>query len=107
MAGLLEILEFMTADKLFADTTPQAIRICEKHIIEQHPQLATPEMDFAIAELKEMLKSKSGKAEPEKLIVGWLSKQVLKYGEMFTVSPIPAHAYETKGNKIHVLSVVT
>ena len=53
-------------------------------------------MDSAIAELGDAPKSKSGKAEAEKVVADWLAKQVAKYGEMFAVKPIPTDAHEVK-----------
>ena len=94
--GVYDILNFMTGDNLFTHQLPRASEECKPYLIEQFPQLATPEMDFAVAELGEMLKSKSGKTEAEKLVAGWLAKQVAKYGEEFEVKPIPKGAHEFK-----------
>jgi hypothetical protein len=94
--GVYDILNFMTGDNLFTHQLPRANDECKPFLLEQFPQLATPEMDFAVAELGEMLKTKSGKAETEKLVAGWLAKQVAKYGEMFTVKPIPSEKHAVK-----------
>ena len=98
--GVYDILNFMTGDDLFTHQLPRANDECKPFLLEQFPQLATPEMDFAVAELGEMLKTKSGKTEKEKLVAGWLAKQVAKYGEMFAVKPIPSEKYAVK-NPIH------
>jgi len=96
MDGVYDILNFMTGDNLFTHQLPRASDECKPYLIEQFPQLATPEMDFAVAELGEMLKTKSGKAKVEKLVAGWLAKQIAKYGEKFSVKPIPKGAHQLK-----------
>ena len=96
MDDVYDILNFMTDDNLFTHQLQRAIDECKPYLLEQFPQLATPEMDFAVAALGEMLKSKSGKAEPEKLVAGWLAKQVVKYGEEFEVKPLPRGAHQLK-----------
>ena len=96
ISGVYDILNFMTGDNLFTHALPRASDECKPYLIEQFPQLVTPEMDSAIAELGDALKSKSGKAEAEKVVADWLTKQVAKYGEMFAVKPIPANAHEVK-----------
>ena len=101
MDGVYDILDFMTGDNLFTHQLPRASDECKPYLLEQFPQLATPEMDFAVAELGEMLKTLSGKKEPDKLVVGWLSKLTSgKYGvkckEVLTVRPIPKGAHQFK-----------
>lgn len=101
MDGVYEILNFMTGEDLFTHQLPRASDECKPFLIEQFPQLATPEMDFAVAELVEMLKTPSGKAESNKLILGWLSKLTSgKYGvrceEKYNVKPLPKNAHEVK-----------
>jgi len=92
--GVYEILNFMTGDNLFTHQLPRVADECKPHLFKQFPQLATPEMDFAVAELVEMLNS--GKDKPDMLVAGWLAKQVAKYGETFTVKPIPQTDHEIK-----------
>ena len=94
--GVYDILNFMTGDNLFTHQPPRASNECKPYLVEQFPQLTTAEMDSAIAELDDALKSKSGKAEVKKVVADWLSKQVAKYGEMFAVKPIPTDAHEVK-----------
>lgn len=101
MDGVYDILDFMTGDNLFTHQLPRAGDECKSYLLEQFPQLATPEMDFAVAELGEMLKTPSGKKEPDKLIAGWFSKLISgKYGvevkERLTVRPIPKSAHQIK-----------
>jgi hypothetical protein len=99
--GLCDILSFMTGDEVFTHTLPRFISECEPYLKNQFPQLFTPEMDFARAELREMLKTPSGKKDPEKLVLGWLSKLTSgKYGfkcpEALTVKRIPKTAHQVK-----------
>ena len=92
--GVYDILNFMTGDNLFTHQLPRASNECKPYLVEQFPQLATTEMDSAIADLSDALKSKSGKAQVEKVVADWLAKQVSKYGEMFAVKSIPTDAHE-------------
>ena len=70
ISGVYDILNFMTGDDLFTHQLPRASEECKPYLLEQFPQLDTPEMDFAVAELGETLKTASGKAESEKLVAG-------------------------------------
>lgn len=97
IGGVYDILlNFMIGDDLFAHQIPRVSDECKSHLVAQFPQLATAEMDSAIAELDDALKSKSGKAEMEKVVADWLAKQVAKYGEMFAVKFIPTDAHKVK-----------
>lgn len=123
MDGVYDILNFMTGDNLFTHQLPRASDECKPYLLEQFPQLDTPEMQFALGELSEMLKTQSGKKEPDKLILGWLSKLTSgKYGvkceEMLEVKPIPKEAHTIKnpieeavemmgGDRNKVIAVVT
>jgi hypothetical protein len=73
---------------------PRAAKECAPWLKRQHPFLDSPEIDFAVAELGEMLKTPSGMNEPDTLVLGWLSKMVAKYGETFPVEPIPADDHD-------------
>ena len=104
--GVYDILNFMTDDNLFTHQLPRACDECKPFLLKQFPQLASPEMDFAVAELGEMLKTPSGKAETNKLLLGWLSKITSgKYGlqglslcgeqhDMLEVAKVPTDAHE-------------
>lgn len=94
--GVYDILNFMTGDNLFTHQLPRASDECKPYLVEQFPQLARAEMDSALAELDDALKSKTGKADVEKIVASWLAKQVAKFGEMFEVKPIPTDAHEVK-----------
>lgn len=101
MDGVYDILNFMTGDNLFTHQLPRASDECKPYLLAQFPQLDTPEMQFALGELIEMLNTQSGKNEPDKLILGWLSKLTSgKYGvkceETLEVRAIPTNAHEVK-----------
>ncbi len=74
MDGLIDILDFMTGDRVFTHQISMAIEECKPYLIVQFPQLDTPEIDFAAAELVEMFKAGTGKTDTKMLILGWLSK---------------------------------
>src|SRR3989338_2928760 len=73
--GVYDILNFMTGDNLFTHQLPRASDECKPYLVKQFPQLAATEMASAIAELGNALKSKSGKAETEKVVADWLPPQ--------------------------------
>jgi len=121
MDGVYDILNYMTGDSLFTHQLPRASDECKPFLLEQFPQLDTPEMQFALGELIEMLKTPSGKKDPSELILGWLSKLISgKYGvrceEMLEVKPILKNAHAARnpieeameiiGNPKKVISVV-
>lgn len=83
MNNVHEIKDFITGND------PKLTRECKDYLSEQFPQLASPEMDFAVARLAEMLKSPVVGNNSDMLIVGWLAEQTAKYGEMFSIQPIP------------------
>ena len=81
--GVYDILNFMTGDNLFTHQLPRASDECKPYLVEQFPQLATTEMDSAIADLSDALKSKSGKAQVEKVVADWLPQQGSQDGGVF------------------------
>lgn len=101
MDGVYDILSFMTGDNLFTHQLPRAREECIPYLLEQFPQLDTPEMQFAVGELIEMLETISDKKELDNLLLGWLSKLTSgKYGvkceEELEVKPIPWGTHLTK-----------
>jgi len=92
LGGLYEILDFMSGDEISTHQIPRTLRECRPYLIRQFPQLATPEMDIAIEELREMLTFEE--EDVEKLMTGWLAKQVAKHGQMLSVRPIPIQAHK-------------
>jgi hypothetical protein len=101
MDGVYDILNFMTNDNLFTHQLPRASDECKPYLREQFPQLDGPQMQFALGELLEMLKTPSGRKEADKLVLGWISKLVSgKYGikckEMLEVKRVPQGAHQQK-----------
>jgi hypothetical protein len=101
MDGVYDILNFMTGDSLFTHQLPRANEECKPYLLEQFPQLDSPKMQFALGELIEMLKTPSGRKEPDKLILGWISKLTCgKYGfkcdEMLEVKPLPKSTHAVR-----------
>lgn len=102
MKGVYDILNFMTGDSVYSHTISRFIDECGPYLVNQFPQLATPEMDLAIAELNELLKDKSEKAETDKIVADWLANQITKYGETFVVKPIPKDAHQCKDPRVEL-----
>lgn len=94
MDGIYSILNYMTGDDLFTHQLPRAAKICKPELLRQHPQLATPEVEFQVAKLGEMLESESGKSDPENLVAGWLFQMTLEYGEELEVEALRPADYE-------------
>jgi hypothetical protein len=88
LPGIKKLLDFMTGDKIQSTEITRVMKVCAPHLKKQFPQFNTPEFEIEITELIEMLKSESGKAEPELLIRGWLGQIGEKYGETFEVEDL-------------------
>lgn len=74
VAGIYDILNFMTGDNLFTHQLPRAMDECSPALLAQHPQLravSTPE-EF------------DGKEQVDR----WLAEQVARFGEMLPVAPL-------------------
>jgi hypothetical protein len=95
IGGVYQILNYMTGDDLMTHQLPRAARQCKPELLRQHPQLATPEVDFQVARLGEMLESESGKNDPKNLVAGWLLTMTLEYGEMLDVEALRPSDYES------------
>ncbi|HPL92974.1 MAG TPA: hypothetical protein PLB38_01680 [bacterium] len=74
--GILDFLSFMIGYNIFDHEIGRAMDLCMPYLFDQFPQLKSSEMQFATGELIEMLKTPSGKSEPDMLILGWLSSVV-------------------------------
>lgn len=76
MAGVYEILNFMTGDNLYTHQLPRAARECRPELLKQHPALAEAiaPADFGDDEMK---------------VKAWLSEMVSLYGETLPVEPVP------------------
>jgi hypothetical protein len=89
MDGIYDILGFMTRDDLYTHQLPRAMKECKPWLLRQHPQLDTPEVTLAVAELGEMLDTPWGEAKPDMVVAEWLASMVARYGNIFPVEPIP------------------
>ncbi len=101
MKAMYDLLAFMTGEMPTTATIPRFSRECRPHLLTQFPELDSPEMQFAVAELCEMLKTPSGRKEPNKLMLGWFSKLTsgqygIKVSENLEVSPLPHRAHKVR-----------
>lgn len=80
IAGVYDILNFMTGDNLFTHQLPRALGECRPHLLTLHPQLAKADASGVTAE--------NWKA--------WLADRVKEFGETLPVTPIPkgVHAFK-------------
>lgn len=76
--GVYDILNFMTDDNLCTHQLPRAARECRPHLLSQHPKLAEADASGVTSE--------NWRA--------WLDEQIARFGETFSVSPLPEHAHE-------------
>lgn len=95
--GLYEILDYMTGKEILTTSLTDTMQECKISLLDQFPQLDTPEMLFAVGELIEMAHTKSGKEAKNLLVLGWLSKLMCgkygaKYEEMLDVKPLQKRA---------------
>ena len=80
-SGVHDILNFMSGESLFTHQLGRVVKECAPYLLKQFPGLDSPQMQFALGELVEMLKTPSGKKDPEKLVTEWMSKVISgKYG---------------------------
>jgi len=78
MAGVYDILNWMTQDNLFTHQLPRATKECASALLLQHPQLAGIDATkFESAKWRE-----------------WLDDQCAQYGEHLMVDQLPEHAHE-------------
>ena len=78
IAGVYDILNYMTGDDLYTHQLPRASRECRPFLIEQMPWLEEITGDDVTVENWE----------------GWLWEQVKQYGLLHSVIPIPTEAHE-------------
>lgn len=78
IGDLYKILEHITGEAPFTHTLGRFSEEAKPYLLNLLPELASPEFDFSVGELKLMLKTDSGKSSPSMLIDGWLSKIVSK-----------------------------
>jgi hypothetical protein len=99
-------LNFMAGEGVYDHQIPRVLDECRPYLIGWFPWLGSPEMQFAIGELLEMLKTQTEKEGRNKLLLGWVSKIVSgKYGnhgltltgdsgDMLEVEQLPPEAHE-------------
>jgi hypothetical protein len=78
MAGVYEVLNFLTQDNLFTHQLPRAMDECKGWLKKQHPQLDN--IDCA-------------GLTPDTL-PAWVEQVVAKYGETLEIKPLPKDAHE-------------
>lgn len=78
MAGIYDILNWMTGDNLFTHQLPRAMDECAPYLLKQFPQLAAIDAE------------KVGREN----FAQWLHDQVLEHGNEFAVAKLPEHAHE-------------
>lgn len=89
MDGVYRILNFITGENLFTHQLPRAAEQAKPDLIRQYPWLDSGDVHFRVATLQEMLQTPSGKSDPEKLILGWLSQFTLAYPAELALFPLP------------------
>lgn len=94
--GVNDILGFITEGNPFKRPLEEVRFECRPYLVEQFPQLASAEMDFAVAELDDLLEITTSDAQARRVVVEWLAKQVAKHGEMFLVKSLPVDTHRVK-----------
>ncbi len=75
-----ELLAFLCGMPSVSQPSASLYEAAQRELYRQHPRLADGHMQFAMGELILFLETPSGKAEPDKLILGWLSTQSARLG---------------------------
>lgn len=78
IAGVYDILNFMTGDNLYTHQLPRASKECQPYLLQQHPALAEVDASYV------------NKAN----FKAWLAEQGAHYGHELEVEPLPEHAHE-------------
>src|SRR6266498_4712205 len=74
VAGIYDILDFMTGDNLFTHQLPRAMDECQPALLRQHPQLATIDVPEEF----------DGKEH----VSQWLATWIAHFGEELPVEPL-------------------
>lgn len=86
MDGVVDILSYMTGDKLWTHQLPRASDECKPWLIRQHPKLN----DVDVISLDAMIKRAKDQPEISCAIDAWLVQQAKLVGEYLEIEPIPA-----------------
>jgi hypothetical protein len=78
MAGVYDVLNFLTRDNLYTHQLPRAMEECHAHLEQQHPILA--EIDCSGLNPQTLPK--------------WVPEIIAKFGETLELEPLPAEAHE-------------
>lgn len=78
IAGVYDILNFMTGDSLYTHQLPRAMRECRPHLLKQHPQLSGIDESTVT----------------EETWCAWLDVCIAEFGETLSVEPLPEHVHE-------------
>jgi hypothetical protein len=76
--GVYDILNFMTRDNLFTHQLGRAAEECKPHLLRQHPQLATIDIEHVTAD------------NHSEILAGLCAE----YGETLLVTELPEHSHE-------------
>ncbi len=101
--AIYDILNFMSGDDLFTHQLPRVAKECTPYLLEQFPQLDSPEMKTAVAELVAALVPvpSENDAEINKMILDWTAKLTsgqfgIEVSEMLEVQQLPAGVHQAK-----------
>jgi hypothetical protein len=111
MDALYDLLEFMTGERPNTITIPRFSDECVPHLLAQFPELDSPQVQFAVAELCEMLKTPTGRKDTHKLMLGWFSKLTCgKYGikvsETLQVKKLPRGVHKVRDELEEITEIV-
>ena len=113
MKGVYDILNYMTGDNLMTHQLPRVAKECKPYLIEQYPQLNSPEMSFALADFSAIM-AKTSDDQKGFAVLGWLSKIYFgDYGikfpsanNMLDVKPLPKGCHQYKNPIEEVVEMV-
>lgn len=98
VAGVYDILNYMTGDNLFTHQLPRAGRVCAPELLRQFPQLADTELTVHHVEALQGYLAALGetptKDQAAGLVMVWLEHLTWEYGEWFDVEPLPPGVWE-------------
>ena len=88
--GLYGIMNFLTGENLFTHQLLRAFDPCKRYVLEQYPGLAAID---------------ASSVTPDNY-TEWLSEQVVGYGEVFQLYPMPKGYYEPKDPLSELMEMV-